>query len=373
MCPMLLYGDSVRNPNLYYRTGFLIGDPITYFEAGNGAATLVVSGFEKSRAQKQSRIANVKTTDELGYQDVLLATGDRIAAEVAVIKKLLAADDAPLRVEGSFPLLLADHLRAAGVKLDPETGLVVAERRTKNADEIEAIAASQMRAEKAIADAVDILREAVIMDDTLIYRGVPLTAERLRGEIDAGFAKDGFAAEGMIVAPGPGGSDPHWTGAGPIRPHQPIILDIFPQDRSSRYFADVTRTYVKGTPSDEIALMFDTVRRAQSVALDMIRPGVNGRLVHEAVMQTFADAGFADGGAHTARCLHGTGHGVGLEIHELPRLSRVDEELLVGDVVTVEPGLYDPAIGGVRIEDIVVLTESGTRNLNRLPKELVIP
>ena len=370
MGTMLLYGDSFRNPNLYYRTGFLIGDPVMYFER-DGKGTLVVSGFEKARAQKESRVGDVRDTDQLGYREAVTDSGDPVAGDVAVIKTVLQGET-EVTVEASFPVLLADRLRSAGITVTPHRDLVREERRRKSAEEIEALARAQARSEAAISQAVEILREALIVDDGLVYRGVPLTAERLRGELDASFAKDGFSGDGMIIAPGPGGSDPHWAGTGPIRPHQPIIFDIFPQDRGSRYHGDVTRTYVKGSPTAEVQLMFDTVLKAQQTALGMIKPGANGRLVHEAVMQTFADAGFADGGSHSARCLHGTGHGLGLEVHELPRLSRVDEELLEGDVVTVEPGLYDPEIGGVRIEDVVVLTSDGVRNLNALPKFLVI-
>jgi len=369
---LLLYGDSVRNANLYYRTGFVIADPILYFEA-DGRETLVVSGFEKSRAQKESRIDDVRSSDELGYTEAFRETGDPTLADVAVIRNLAGQSDDAIQVEATFPILLADRLRDAGIRLVPNRDLIRRERRTKDEREIKAIARAQARSEQAIAHATEILREAIVLEDSVIYRGVPLSSERLKGELEAALVKDGFLSESTIVAPGPGSSDPHWTGSGPIRPGQPLILDIFPQDRSTRYFGDVTRTFVKGEASPELLLMHDTVKVAQQRALDMIRPGVNGRDVFETVMTTFADAGFGDGGSHNARCLHGTGHGVGLEVHELPRIGRVDEELLVGDVVSVEPGLYDPEIGGVRIEDLVVLTEGGHRNLNQLPKELVIP
>ena len=234
------------------------------------------------------------------------------------------------------------------------------------------MARAQARAELAISDTLAILAEARIVDDRLIYRGVPLTSERLRTEMDAAFIKDDYVADSTIIASGPGGSDPHWMGSGPIRPHQPLILDVFPQNRNTRYFGDVTRTVVRGEPAPDVVAMFESVAKAQSIALDMIRPGVNGRDIHRAVHASLAEDGYGENGPHKARLTHGTGHGLGLEVHEEPRLSDVDYELLEGDVVTVEPGLYDPEIGGVRLEDVVVITATGHRNLNRLPKDLVI-
>jgi Xaa-Pro aminopeptidase len=368
---ILLQGDSVRNPNLYYRTHFLIGDPILYFADGK-REVLVVSGFEKTRAQKQSRVHDVFTMDELGYRDALAESGDEAAAQAAVILNLVGDANEAIEVEGSFPVYLADAVRATGLEIRPNVDLIREERRSKTADEVEYIARAQSRAERAISQAVEILTESVILENSIVYRGIPLTVERLRGELDASFAKDDFVADGMIIAPGPGGADPHWTGTGALKPNETIIFDVFPQDRRSRYYGDVTRTYVKGTPSDALLDMHETVLKAQLAALDMIGPGVDGAAVHAQVMGIFADAGYGEGGPHSARCLHGTGHGVGLEIHEAPRLGRTGDVLQPGDVVTVEPGLYEPSLGGIRIEDTVVVTGSGCRNLNKLAKDLVI-
>lgn len=371
MTRILLYGDSIRNPNIYYRTGFLAPDPVIYVES-EGVGTLAVSLLERGRAEKESRVKDIRCFDDLGYDRVLQETGDVIQAQCAVILALANGAGREFDVEPDFPVLLADRLRASGLNITPKPDLIAARRRVKSAEEIEALARAQARAEQAVSEARAILAEADIRDDSLLYRGMPLTAERLRGELNAAFARDNYGCEAMIVAPGTGSSDPHWFGSGPIRPHQPIILDIFPQDRATRYHGDVTRTYVKGTPGAEISLMFDTVKVAQQLALDMIKPGANGRDIHRAVTHHFAGAGFGEDGPHAARYIHGTGHGLGLEVHEAPRISRVDEELRAGDVITVEPGLYDPSLGGVRIEDVVVVTEEGHRNLNRLPKELVI-
>jgi len=369
----LLYGDSFRNPNVYYISGFVAPDHFLVLQDG-GKLSIVVPDLEKSRAVKESRAEDVRSFDDLDYQEVVDRTGDHMRALAEVTGALLAEHpNGPIEVEPDFPVLLADLLRGNGFVLKPNSELLVAERRRKTPTEVEALAAAQTRAEKAVSDAIEMLRESEIAGDTLLFRGVPLTAERLRGELDAGFAGDGYGNEAMIVAPGPRSSDPHWMGSGLIRPHQPLILDIFPQSRQSRYHGDVTRTVVKGRAGDENRRMYEAVLAAQLAALEMIKPGVNGRDVHGGVQAIFAEHGFGDDGPHGARYIHGTGHGLGLEVHELPRISRVDVELLEGDVVTVEPGLYDPQIGGVRIEDVVVITADGNRNLNKLPKELVIP
>lgn len=371
MSGFLLYGDTFRNPNVFFVTGFVAPDPIAYVKSDAGE-TLAVPPLEKTRAQKESRIEDVRSFDDLGYVKVLEDTGDAMTAMASIIERMLREDDSgPFMVEPSFPVILADFLRGRGITIEPRSDLLIDERRHKSTEQIEAIAHAQARAEQAITEATAILAEAEIHDGSLIFRGVPLTAERLRAELEMACARDNFVNDSMIVAPGPPSSDPHWFGSGPIKAHQPLILDIFPQDRQSRYHGDVTRTFVKGEPLDEIKRMYESVRKAQSKALGMIAPGVNGRDVHQAVVSSFSDDGYGNG-ASAAKYTHGTGHGLGLEVHEQPRLSRVNMELREGDVVTVEPGLYDPRVGGVRIEDVVVVTSDRNRNLNHLPKELVV-
>jgi Xaa-Pro aminopeptidase len=198
----------------------------------------------------------------------------------------------------------------------------------------------------------------------------------LRTEIDVELLKLGCAAEGTITAGGAQAADPHERGHGPLKTGESIILDIFPVDKTSRYYSDMTRTFVKGEPGEELQKMYDAVLESQEAALAMIRAGVNGRDVHKKVSDILHEAGYETlvhdqkpGEPLQRGFIHGTGHGVGLEIHEAPRVSIADEELISGDVVTIEPGLYYPEIGGVRIEDLVVVTEDGCRNLTEFPKE----
>jgi Xaa-Pro aminopeptidase len=247
--------------------------------------------------------------------------------------------------------------------------------------EVSHIEEAQRAVEEACAHAVEILEEAEVSDDgTLFWRGEPLTSEILRSEIDVELLRRGCTSdEGTIAAGGAQAADPHERGSGPLRAGEAIILDIFPRNGESRYYADMTRTIVKGEPNEGLQEMYDAVLEAQETALSMIRAGVNGRDVHEKVSDILHERGYKTG-KHDQRpgepltegFFHGTGHGVGLEVHEAPRVSTADEELKVGDVVTVEPGLYEPGVGGVRIEDLVVVTEDGCRNLTRFPKEFRI-
>jgi len=187
------------------------------------------------------------------------------------------------------------------------------------------------------------------------------------------------AADGTIAAGGPQGADPHERGHGPLKAGESIIVDIFPRDLSTRYYADMTRTFVKGEPNEGLQKMYDAVLESQEAALSMIKAGINGRDVHRKVADILHEAGYKTnvhdqepGKPLTEGFFHGTGHGVGLEIHEAPRIAPVDEELIPGDVVSVEPGVYDPEVGGVRIEDLVVVNEDGCRNLTSYPKEFVV-
>jgi Xaa-Pro aminopeptidase len=198
--------------------------------------------------------------------------------------------------------------------------------------------------------------------------GIPLTSERLRHELDLALLSEGMDPGEAIVAGGPRAADPHWLGEGPLRAGEAIIFDVFPRSKKTRYYADMTRTFVKGEPAEQLQQMYDATAAALDTALAQIRAGANGRDVHQAVLDSYKAAGFSED--EGPRMTHGTGHGVGLEIHEAPSLSVGDMELVEGDVVTVEPGLYDPAVGGVRIEDIVVVTADGCRNLTRFPRQL---
>jgi Xaa-Pro aminopeptidase len=359
---LLLVGDSESNANLYYRTHFLAGDPFAYAENGD-RALLIVSSMERGRAEKESTVATVRSFDDFGSKSL---TADGLKAALAEIE----AED--VTVERTFPVGLADELRAAGVTLTVDPDLLVDERRHKSSDEISAIAESQRITERAMTRAVELIAQSEDRNGFLHVAGIPLTSERLRGEIEAIFLRDGMdLSHPPIVAGGPGAADPHWLGAGPIRAAEAVVLDLFPRSRTTRYFADMTRTVVKGQPGELLQAMYDATSAALDAALAAIGPGADGREVHEAADAVFREAGFHENG-RGPRYIHSTGHGVGLDIHENPGLRSISVELRPGDVITVEPGLYDPAVGGVRIEDLVVVTEHGFTNLTNFPRQFQV-
>jgi Xaa-Pro aminopeptidase len=283
-------------------------------------------------------------------------------------------------VPAHFGVVYADELRARGITLTPDGKLFDGLRRTKTEEEISNIEKTQRSIEAACAHCVGILEEAEIGEDFVLnWRGEVLTSELLRAEIDVELLRRGCAADGTIVAGGPQAADPHERGHGPLKAGESIIIDIFPLDLSTRYYSDMTRTFVKGEPNDGLQEMYDAVLESQEAAISMIRAGVNGRDVHRKVAEMLHEAGYKtnvhdqeDGKPLTEGFFHGTGHGVGLEIHEAPRVSQVDEKLISGDVISIEPGVYDPKVGGVRIEDLVAVTEGGCRNLTKFPKEFRI-
>ena len=382
--PLLFYGDSYRFPDLYHVTRFLAPDPFIALEQG-AERIVITNSLEQGRAEKESRATAVRNVDEFGHRE-LTAQGlpsDEVTA--TVMERFLAERSlSRVGVPRYFPIGLADQLRGRGIELVVAQDLE-ARRRAKRPDEIGSLEAAQRATEEAWAAAVEVLRHAgVAPDGTLRLDGEVFTAERLRAVVERELlARDCHVPEGTITAPGTQAADPHASGTGPLRANEPIVMDIYPQHRS-RYYADMTRTVSKGQPPDAICRMYEVVLRAQEAAIAKLRPGVTGKEVHELVEDIIFEAGYdtlRPGQRHrpddpvVRGFIHGTGHGVGLEIHEAPSISRGRMGLVPlqpGDVVTIEPGIYDPEIGGVRLEDMLVITETGARNLTRAPKELSV-
>lgn len=364
---ILLVGDSHSNATIFYASRFLAADPFIYL-IRNGQGTLIIGAMEQGRAQKESAATEVRTYEDFGYRELLAETGSRERAFGGVLERVVADVSGDITVEATFPVAYADVLRGSGRQLAVDPTLFRRERRQKTPQELEAIAESQRAAGRAFLRAVELLRESDVRDGGLNYRGIPLTSERLRAEVEVCLTRDGMDTSlTPIVAGGPGAADPHWTGAGVLRAGESIVMDIFPRGRESRYFGDLTRTVVRGAPHATLQAMYDSVMRAFDASLSRVRAGANGRDVHRAAEEVFERDGFAGEGPG-ARFIHGLGHGVGLDIHEAPSLSSIDMDLLPGDVVTIEPGLYDPELGAIRVEDTVVVTEDGYRQLALIPK-----
>ncbi|WP_058827082.1 Xaa-Pro peptidase family protein [Haloferax sp. Q22] len=362
--------------NQLYLSGFDAPDPYVtlYTPAG---IHLLVSTLEFGRAKKESRADTVSRLSDYDYRDKHAEHGSVVGKAKTVAAFLADHDIDSLAVPADFPLGTADALRDEGVVVEAETDDVLTNIRAVKADEeVEHVHAAQDANEAAMRAAEGLIRDADVADDgTLTYEGEPLTSERVKEEIEVTLLRHGCALDETIVACGADAADPHDRGSGPLRADEAVIIDIFPRDKETKYNGDMTRTFVKGEPSPEIREWFDLTEEAFEAALDAVEPGATGADVHDAVCDVYEAAGEntlrADPSAETG-FIHSTGHGVGLDVHELPSLSPSGEELRPGHVITIEPGLYDPEIGGVRIEDLVVVTEDGYENLTEYPVEFVV-
>jgi Xaa-Pro aminopeptidase len=371
----LIDADSEESDQ-YYLSGFDAPDPfITLYD---GDVHLLFSrSLEYGRAKKEARADTVERYVDFDHQAKIREHGPRKAVSYVLADFLAAYDVDAVAVPPRFPLSTADGLRAHGVTVEPDDdGLITELRATKTDDEVEHSRAAQRANEAAMAAAEEMLRAASVDGDgTLVLDDEPLTSERVREEIEVTLLAHGCGLDETIVACGADAADPHDRGSGPLAADEPIIVDTFPRDKQTKYHADMTRTFVVGEPAERVREWYDLTAEAHAAALAAVESGVTGEDVHNAACDVYEDAGLptlrSDESTETG-FIHSTGHGVGLDVHELPRVSPNGGELEPGHVITIEPGLYDPDVGGVRIEDFVVVTEDGYENLTDYPKELVV-
>ena len=363
----LMYTDSIRSADMYYISGFLAGDAFTYLYKNKDI--LLVSSMEKERAKKESRITDVRSTSDYGSKELLKIHKDPAEVYSRLLVQLLKEEEcSSIAVPEEFPLFFADHLRDEGINITCITSPIRKLREKKTKTEIKAISNTQRACELSASKAIDLIRSSKISGDELTINGRPLTSEYIKAAIHHSLLDSGCEAQGTIVACGPRSCDPHWEGEGVLKAHQQIILDIFPRNMVSRYYSDMSRTVVRGKPDPKIKEMYEAVLAAQQVGFDLIEPGANSSEIHQAVCDSFADAGFTVG--EDEGFIHSTGHGVGIDIHERPGIGPQQDILDIGNVITVEPGLYYHDVGGVRIEDMVVVTDKGCNNLTMLNKNL---
>ncbi|KAF0246197.1 MAG: Xaa-Pro [Planctomycetota bacterium] len=370
---VLIYAASSHDSNLLYKTRFQAGDPIVYIEAG-GKNMLVLNDLELGRGKSEAKVDEVVSMSLVEKE--LKDAGNAKPTVADIIVRVLEQRGADrVIVPGSFPLEMADQLRGKGVALTYRKDPFYPERTVKTEEELGHIKESIRFTEEAYARAEKTLRETEIRGNELWWQGAPLTSERLRKVIDLFLFENSLLADHTIVAGGEQGVDPHCRGFGPLRPHQPIILDVFPKNLKTGYVADMTRTWVKGKATAEVKRMDAAVKAACETAFRTIKAGVESTDVHKAVQKTIEDLGFKtetiDG--KPQGFFHGTGHGIGLDVHESPGMGKRGAPLKAGMVVTVEPGLYYPGHGGVRIEDDVLVTKDGCTNLCTYHKTLEIP
>ena len=365
-CDAYVVYDSSDNEDMRYLSGFLATDPFIYVYKKDGGQFLIVSSMEELRARRESP-CSIVTRTAAGFYELLEKHNDADAASAEMIKNFCGEK---LLVPYSMPVGFARALESrAQVTID--SGTVLSMRAKKTGVEIEKIRAVQKKNERGVTLAVDAVRKADVSEDGgLFFDDEPLTSEKLREIMHEAFFRMGLDDKDTIASSGADTALPHAKGKGQLFANQPIVLDVFPRDIETGYFADMTRTISKGKPSDEICRMYDTVHEAKELAVSLIRAGVSGADVHNAAADYFTKKGYVTAG--TSGFIHSLGHGVGLAIHESPSLSVRGGVLEEGNVVTVEPGLYYPGIGGVRLEDMGAVTEDGFDRFTTFEEELIV-
>ncbi len=367
----LIVAASEHDADMLYATRFFAPDPFIFLEQ-KGKRTLVLSDLEIDRGRKQAKADEFVSFSAL-ERDVQGKEKTTPSYEKVLAHFLGRRGVRSTIVPANFPLGYARELNRHKIRLEPTNGLFWPERETKTDEEIQKMGRALRITESGLARAIEVLKASKIgRGKRLRWSGKTLTSEILRAEIDSAILRAGGNPNGTIVAGGDQACDPHERGFGPLSADSLIILDVFPRDAKTGYFGDLTRTVVRGRAREAQRQLWETVKAGQGLALKRIKAGVDGLTIHTAIQELFAKRGYRTEvrKGRQVGFFHGTGHGLGLEIHEYPRLQKVI--LKDRQVLTVEPGLYYPGLGGVRHEDVVVVTKSGHWKLSRFPKQLEI-
>lgn len=374
---LLVYSDSQKGAGMFYLTEFLAPDPFIFLKIIDEEPIIVVSQMEYQRAKKQSIVKDVKSYFDYNYLTAVKSAKNPQFGAIKFLANVLEkelGEKTKICVPPNFPLIVADRLRSEGLNIEPKFGVIEKARETKNVNEVETIKEIQRINEKVTSEAIELISNSEVGNNKILFNdGEPLTVGRMKSFFGHRFLENGCLLEDdIIVACGPKSSDPHYTGepGDKLKAGQPIILDIYPRSIQKRYWTDMTRTVVKGKASKEVTQMFFAVSEAKDTALDAIHAGTSGSQVYDVCCDVLEKAGYETtrGGKKVTKGMtHSLGHGVGLEIHESPRLGEISEAPLMEHVVvTVEPGLYDPKLGGVRLEDIIEVTKKGYNNLTKM-------
>ena len=375
MTDVLIYADTTRSPAMRHEIPLAVPDPFLYVEH-DGRRLVVITSFERERLKAVAPDIEALPPEQFGVDELLRGGTPPVQAMLEVFTRALKEIGvSSVVVPAQFPLELADHLRANGVEITVARDLFEDRRRSKNASEI----AGLRRAQRACEEALDVAR-AMLRDSTgdgvLQHGGEPLTCELIKAEMQQVFVSRGAIADEFIVAHGAQGAVGHDMGSGPISAGESVVFDLWPRDAETAVYTDMTRTYVVGDVPDEIREYHRLCKEALERTTEAATPGVNGRDLMQIACDIFAAAGYPTqltkkpGEVLDSGFFHGLGHGVGLEVHERPRLSVVGDDLVPGDVITLEPGLYRAGYGGVRLEDILFVTDDGAETVTNYAYEL---
>ena len=374
MTDVMIIADTIRSPELRHEVPLAVPDPFFYAEVG-GKRTVVVSSLEAGRIAALGSDIEVLTFEDAGVDQLLQRGLDTYTLNrelyLGACRQLgLQAATTP----GGFPLEYADHFRAGGIELAADQPFFDARRRVKNERELAGIRRACRAVEAGVAVGAEMLRSAARSNGVLTLDGEPLTCERVQLAVERAFGEHGAAAEEFVVSHGEQTAVGHEAGSGPIAADDVVLFDLFPRDRESACYSDFTRTFSLGRPSDELGEYHRLAKEALDLAVAAVKPGVRGSDIHRMVCDFFHEHGHKtqlhkeEGESLVDGYFHATGHGVGLEVHEQPGVGRIESEpLLAGDVIALEPGLYRHGYGGVRLEDLVLVTVEGAEILTHYP------
>jgi len=371
---ILICSASESDANMLWATRFFAPDPFIFIQK-RGKRFLVMNDLEIDRAKQQASVDKVLAYSD--YQRRWQGRGTQFPTVAQILSDVLT--DLKIKVvevPATFPVGLADQLRGLGIHVQPKPDPFWAEREFKTKEEVRFISDSLRAAEIGIAAGIAAVRNTKIRKDGFLYfDGTQLTSEILKSIINTAIMSHGYVPSHTIAASGDQCVDPHNQGSGPIRAHSSIIMDIFPRSQSTGYFGDITRTIVRGQASERLKHAYQCVEKGQEIGFHRIRDGANAYDIHYEIVNFFDRAGFPTGSINGRMqgFFHGTGHGLGLDIHEAPAFGQRSKNILrKGNVVTVEPGLYYEGMGGVRLEDVVIVTKTGCKNLVKIPKILEV-
>jgi Xaa-Pro aminopeptidase len=375
MKPILLYGDTVRSPTMRREVPHTVADPFLYAEVG-GKRFTVLRSLEVARMKEVPNMEPVPF-EELGLDELVAEgrSGEDVTLELA-LRACRRFGIEQATVPFDFPTALADYLRNGGITIDVDSSVFADRRRAKSPEQLAGMRRAQRAAAAATAAVAAQLRQATIEGNAVMLDGEPLTSERLKAHVAEAFAANGATADEFIVAHGKQTCIGHHMGSGAILAGEPITVDLWPCDRESSCYTDMTRTFVVGEQSDELLDYHRLCKIALDRSIAAIRPGARCSDVHRIACEVFEEGGYPTqlskqpGEVLLEGFFHSLGHGVGLEVHESPHLDQAGDVLVEGDAVAVEPGCYRQGYGGVRLEDLVLVTADGAENLTDYPYEL---
>jgi Xaa-Pro aminopeptidase len=373
---LLIVGDTDRCAELRHELPLHIGDPFLYAEIGDRRVAVVWS-IEGDRIAVVDPTVEIVPVETIPVNDLVAAGVDYYEVGPAqTVRSVESLGITRARVPSAFPLQIADALRAAGVELVPDQRFFDERRRRKTQPELDGIRRASRAAEAGQAAIASLLARSEPGEGGRVVDGEPLTSELLRAAAEEAFAAHGCRGDDAIVAHGPQAADGHHIGEGRVANDDVLVCDLFPLDLESACFSDMTRTFSVGTPDPELVTWHGHTREALEQVRDLVAPGADGAELYRTVCRFYEGLGYptrlsADEGTVLREGFnHGLGHGVGLEVHEAPALSRTGHELVAGDVITLEPGLYRHGFGGVRLEDLVLVTDDGCETITDFPYDL---